>query len=100
MVLHPLPLYSHLGQQQRLFPDHPPHPPSFALATDFGTQINGRIVDSAFTVAFNPRYDPLLAAVSGAGRRAGFGAAAGVVWEAWWRPLRRREWAQQQGMHS
>ena len=32
------------------------------MSADFGTQINGRIVDSAFTVAFNPRYDPLLAA--------------------------------------
>lgn len=30
---------------------------------DFGTQINGRIIDSAFTVAFDPRYDPLLTAV-------------------------------------
>lgn len=30
---------------------------------DFGTQINGRIIDSAFTVAFDPRYDPLLNAV-------------------------------------
>lgn len=30
---------------------------------DFGTQINGRIIDSAFTVAFNPKYDPLLKAV-------------------------------------
>ena len=29
---------------------------------DFGTQIGGRIIDSAFTVAFNPRYDPLLTA--------------------------------------
>ena len=37
---------------------YPPPP----LSADFGTQINGRIVDSAFTVAFNPRYDPLLAA--------------------------------------
>ena len=27
------------------------------------TQIGGRIIDSAFTVAFNPRYDPLLEAV-------------------------------------
>ena len=26
-------------------------------------QIGGRIIDSAFTVAFNPRYDPLLEAV-------------------------------------
>lgn len=33
------------------------------MKLDFGTQINGRIVDSAFTVAFNPRYDPLITAV-------------------------------------
>ncbi|XP_031565186.1 methionine aminopeptidase 2B-like [Actinia tenebrosa] len=33
---------------------------------DFGTHINGRIVDCAFTVAFNPRYDNLLAAVEDA----------------------------------
>ena len=32
-------------------------------SADFGTQINGRIIDSAFTVAFHPRYDPLLTAV-------------------------------------
>ena len=32
------------------------------MKIDFGTQINGRIIDSAFTVAFNPRYDPLLEA--------------------------------------
>jgi methionyl aminopeptidase len=30
---------------------------------DFGTQVGGRIIDSAFTVAFNPRYDDLLMAV-------------------------------------
>ena len=30
---------------------------------DFGTQINGHIIDSAFTVAFNPKFDPLKAAV-------------------------------------
>ncbi len=30
---------------------------------DFGTQINGHIIDSAFTVAFDPVYDNLLAAV-------------------------------------
>ena len=30
---------------------------------DFGTQINGHIIDSAFTLAFDPRYDPLLQAV-------------------------------------
>ena len=33
------------------------------MKLDFGTQINGRIIDSAFTVHFNPRYDPLVAAV-------------------------------------
>jgi len=33
------------------------------MKLDFGTQIGGRIVDSAFTVHFNPRYDPLVAAV-------------------------------------
>lgn len=30
---------------------------------DFGTQVEGRIIDSAFTVAFNPKYDNLLKAV-------------------------------------
>lgn len=30
---------------------------------DFGTQINGRIIDCAWTVAHNPRYDRLLEAV-------------------------------------
>lgn len=38
-----------------------PNPPP--LCTDFGTQIGGRIIDSAFTVAFNPKYDNLLKAV-------------------------------------
>jgi len=33
---------------------------------DFGTHINGRIIDCAFTVAFNPRYDNLLKAVKDA----------------------------------
>lgn len=33
------------------------------MKLDFGTQIGGRIVDSAFTIAHNPRYDPLLKAV-------------------------------------
>lgn len=33
------------------------------MKLDFGTQIHGRIIDSAFTVAFNPKYDPLLQAV-------------------------------------
>jgi len=33
------------------------------MKVDFGTQIDGRIIDCAWTVAFNPRYDPLLEAV-------------------------------------
>ncbi|XP_047020323.1 methionine aminopeptidase 2 [Helicoverpa zea] len=30
---------------------------------DFGTHINGRIIDCAFTLSFNPRYDPLVKGV-------------------------------------
>ena len=33
------------------------------MKIDFGTQIGGRIIDSAFTVHFNPKFDPLVAAV-------------------------------------
>ena len=33
------------------------------LKVDFGVHVNGRIVDSAFTVAFDHKYDNLLAAV-------------------------------------
>jgi len=33
---------------------------------DFGTHVNGRIIDSAFTVTFNPKYDKLLEAVKDA----------------------------------
>jgi len=33
------------------------------MKVDFGTQIDGRIIDSAWTVAFNPKYDELLKAV-------------------------------------
>ncbi len=33
---------------------------------DFGTHIEGRIIDTAFTVAFNPKYDKLLQAVKDA----------------------------------
>ena len=36
------------------------------MKVDFGTHIGGRIMDCAFTVAFNPRYDPLLEAVRAA----------------------------------
>lgn len=33
------------------------------MKVDIGVHVNGRIVDSAFTLAFNPVYDPLLEAV-------------------------------------
>jgi methionyl aminopeptidase len=33
------------------------------MKLDFGTQINGHIIDCAWTVAFDPKYDPLLLAV-------------------------------------
>lgn len=36
------------------------------LKVDFGVHVNGRIVDSAFTLAFNPVYDNLLTAVKAA----------------------------------
>jgi methionyl aminopeptidase len=36
---------------------------SDVLKVDFGVQVNGRIVDSAFTIAFDHTYDNLLAAV-------------------------------------
>ena len=39
---------------------------SDVMKVDFGVQINGRIVDSAFTVAFDHTYDNLLAAVKDA----------------------------------
>mmetsp|Transcript_10247 Transcript_10247/g.25748 ORF Transcript_10247/g.25748 Transcript_10247/m.25748 type:complete len:436 (-) Transcript_10247:23-1330(-) len=36
------------------------------MKLDFGTQVNGRIIDCAFTVAFNPKFDTLLEAVKAA----------------------------------
>jgi methionyl aminopeptidase len=36
------------------------------LKVDFGTHINGRIIDCAFTMTFNPKYDKLVAAVKDA----------------------------------
>jgi methionyl aminopeptidase len=36
------------------------------MKVDFGAHINGRIVDSAFTMTFDPVYDPLLEAVKDA----------------------------------
>ena len=36
------------------------------MKIDYGTQVNGHIIDCAFTVAFNPVFDPLLQAVKDA----------------------------------
>ncbi|KAK7200117.1 metallo-peptidase, Clan MG, Family M24 [Novymonas esmeraldas] len=36
------------------------------MKVDFGTHVNGRIIDSAWTVAFNPMFNPLLEAVRAA----------------------------------
>ena len=36
------------------------------MKVDFGVHVNGRIVDSAFTMAFQPEYEPLLEAVRAA----------------------------------
>lgn len=30
------------------------------MKLDFGVHVNGKIIDSAFTMSFNPVYDPLL----------------------------------------
>ena len=46
------------------------------MKIDFGTQIDGRIIDCAWTVAFDPKFDPLLQAVKEA-TNAGI-AAAGI----------------------
>lgn len=39
---------------------------SDVMKIDFGTQIEGRIIDCAWTVAFDPKFDPLLTAVKDA----------------------------------
>jgi methionyl aminopeptidase len=53
------------------------------LKIDIGVHVNGNIVDSAFTMAFNPRYDPLLEAVKAATnagiREAGIDARLGEI---------------------
>ncbi|KAK1077531.1 Methionine aminopeptidase 2 [Friedmanniomyces endolithicus] len=53
------------------------------MKVDFGVHVNGRIVDSAFTVAFDPQYDNLLAAVKDATdtgiRDAGIDARMGEI---------------------
>eukprot|EP00049_Salpingoeca_infusionum_P000159 m.37695 g.37695 ORF g.37695 m.37695 type:complete len:420 (-) comp10122_c0_seq1:2691-3950(-) len=50
---------------------------------DFGTHVNGRIIDCAFTLAFNDRYKPLLDAVRDATntgiREAGIDACVGEI---------------------
>jgi methionyl aminopeptidase len=55
------------------------------MKVDFGVHVNGRIVDSAFTVAFQPQYDNLLAAVKDATntgiRLAGIDARLGEIGE-------------------
>ncbi|KAK3671866.1 Methionine aminopeptidase 2 [Recurvomyces mirabilis] len=60
------------------------------MKVDFGVHVNGRIVDSAFTMAFDPQYDNLLAAVKDAtntgireaGIDARFGEIGGAIQEA------------------
>ncbi|KAK5992238.1 Methionine aminopeptidase 2-1 [Cladobotryum mycophilum] len=53
------------------------------MKVDFGVHVNGKIVDSAFTVAFEPKYDNLLLAVkeaTNAGiREAGIDARVGEI---------------------
>ena len=49
------------------------------MKVDSGIQIDGRIINSAWTVAFNPWYDPLLEAVKEA-TNAGIKAAGIDVW--------------------
>ncbi|KDO23391.1 hypothetical protein SPRG_11483 [Saprolegnia parasitica CBS 223.65] len=59
------------------------------MKIDFGTQVDGRIIDSAFTIAFDPQFDPLLAAakaatnagVRAAGIDARLGEIGGVIQE-------------------
>jgi methionyl aminopeptidase len=56
------------------------------MKVDFGVHINGRIVDSAFTMSFDPMYDNLLEAVKQATntgiREAGIDARMGEIGEA------------------
>ncbi|KAK4158502.1 peptidase M24, structural domain-containing protein [Chaetomidium leptoderma] len=53
------------------------------MKIDIGVHVNGKIVDSAFTMAFNPRYDPLLEAVKAATnagiKEAGIDARVGEI---------------------
>lgn len=53
------------------------------MKVDFGVHVNGRIVDSAFTMSFDPKYDNLLEAVKAATnagvREAGIDARVGEI---------------------
>lgn len=53
------------------------------MKVDFGVHVNGRIVDSAFTMAFDPQFDPLLEAVKAATnegvKQAGIDARLGEI---------------------
>ncbi|CAK4079300.1 unnamed protein product [Aphanomyces euteiches] len=53
------------------------------MKIDFGTQVDGRIIDSAFSVAFDPQFDPLLAASKAATeegvKQAGIDARLGEI---------------------
>jgi methionyl aminopeptidase len=53
------------------------------MKVDFGTQIDGRIIDCAWTVAFDPQFDPLLEAAKAATNRgvacAGIGVRLGDI---------------------
>ena len=53
------------------------------VKVDFGTEVNGYIIDSAFTVAFNPQFDELLLATKDATltgiRAAGVDARLGEI---------------------
>lgn len=53
------------------------------MKVDIGVHVSGKIVDSAFTLAFNPRYDPLLEAVKAATnegiKQAGIDARLGEI---------------------
>lgn len=54
---------------------------SDVLKVDFGVQVNGRIVDSAFTVAFDHKYDNLLTAVKEATNTGIMVCACSVLFE-------------------
>ena len=53
------------------------------MKLDFGTEVNGYIIDSAFTVAFDPQFNPLLQATKDATstgiREAGIDARLGEL---------------------